>query len=85
MTKIAAVAAYPVSVPRPQPVWTAHERSTAWSAILTQVTTDDGLTGHGVIHAGPASRVCEWVAKFGEFVRGMDASPRRPSGRSSLR
>jgi L-alanine-DL-glutamate epimerase-like enolase superfamily enzyme len=73
MTKIASVATYPVSVPRSEPVWTAHERSTAWSAILTQVTTDDGLTGHGVIHAGPASRVCEWVAKFGEFVRGMDA------------
>src|SRR5580700_5716323 len=73
MTKIASVATYPVSVPRSEPVWTAHERSTAWSAILTQVTTDDGLTGYGIIHAGPAPRVCEWVAKFGEFVRGMDA------------
>jgi L-alanine-DL-glutamate epimerase-like enolase superfamily enzyme len=73
MTKIASVTTYPVSVPRPKPVWTAHERSTAWSAILTQVTTDDGLTGHGIIHAGPAPRICEWVAKFGEFVRGMDA------------
>ena len=73
MTKIASVATYPVSVPRQVPVWTAHERSTAWSAILAQVTTDDGLTGHGIIHAGPAPRVCEWVAKFGEFVTGMDA------------
>jgi D-galactarolactone cycloisomerase len=73
MTKIAAVATFPVSVPRPEPVWTAHERSTAWNAILTQVTTDDGLTGTGIIHAGPAPRVCEYVAKFGEFVRGMDA------------
>ena len=73
MTKIASVATYPVSVPRPVPVWTAHERSTAWNAILTQVTTDDGLTGIGIIHAGPAPRVCEYVAKFGEFVRGMDA------------
>jgi L-alanine-DL-glutamate epimerase-like enolase superfamily enzyme len=73
MTKIASVATYPVSVPRQVPVWTAHERSTAWSAILTQVTTDDGLTGTGIIHAGPASRVCEYVEKFGAFVRGMDA------------
>jgi L-alanine-DL-glutamate epimerase-like enolase superfamily enzyme len=73
MTKIASVATYPVSVPRQVPVWTAHERSTAWSAILTQVKTDDGLTGHGIVHAGPAPRVCEYVAKFGEFVRGMDA------------
>jgi L-alanine-DL-glutamate epimerase-like enolase superfamily enzyme len=73
MTKIASVKTYAVSVPRPVPVWTAHERSTAWSAILTEVQTDDGLTGHGIIHAGPAPRVCEFVARFGEFVRGMDA------------
>jgi L-alanine-DL-glutamate epimerase-like enolase superfamily enzyme len=73
MSKIASVATFPVSVPRQVPVWTAHERSTAWNAILTQVTTDDGLTGTGIIHAGPAPRVCEYVAKFGEFVAGMDA------------
>jgi D-galactarolactone cycloisomerase len=73
MTKIAAVATYPVSVPRKVPVWTAHERSTAWNAILTEVKTDDGLVGHGIIHAGPAPRVCDYVARFGEFVRGMDA------------
>ena len=73
MTKIASVATYPISVPRKVPVWTAHERSTAWNAILTEVKTDDGLTGYGIIHAGPAPRVCEWVAKFGEFIAGMDA------------
>src|SRR5262249_34611620 len=73
MTKIASVTAYPVSVRRRQPVWTAHERSTAWSAIVVQVRTDDGLAGHGIIHAGPAPRVCEYVAKFGEFVAGWDA------------
>jgi hypothetical protein len=43
MTRIAAVATCPVSVPRPVPVWTAHERSTAWNAILTEVKSDDGL------------------------------------------
>ena len=73
MTKIKSVAAYPLSMPRPQPVWTAQERSTAWNAILVQLRTDDGLAGHGIIHAGPAPRVCEYVAKFGEFVAGMDA------------
>jgi D-galactarolactone cycloisomerase len=73
MTKIASVATYPISVPRQVPVWTAHERSTAWNAILTEVKTDDGLTGIGIIHAGPAPRVCEWVAKFGDFIQGMDA------------
>jgi len=73
MTKIAAVATYPVSVPRPYPVWTAHERSTAWNAILTEVKSDDGLVGYGIVHAGPAPRVCDYVAKFGAFVAGMDA------------
>ena len=73
MTKIASVATYPVSVPRPEPVWTAHERSTAWNAIVTEVKSDDGLVGYGIVHAGPAPRVCEVIAKFGEFVAGMDA------------
>jgi len=73
MTQIVSVATYPVSVPRSQPVWTAHERSAAWNAILVQVRTDDGLAGHGIIHAGPAKRVCDYVTTFGEFVRGMDA------------
>src|SRR5580693_7349804 len=73
MTRIASVNTYPVSVPRPVPVWTAHERSNAWSAILTEVKTDDGLSGYGIVHAGPAPRVCDYIAKFGEFVAGMDA------------
>lgn len=73
MTKIASVKTYPISVPRRQPVWTAHERSTASSAILTEVRSDDGLIGHGLIHNSPMPRICEFVARFGEFVRGMDA------------
>ena len=47
MTKIASVATYPISVPRPEPVWTAQEESKAWSVILTEVKTDDGLVGYG--------------------------------------
>jgi L-alanine-DL-glutamate epimerase-like enolase superfamily enzyme len=73
MTKIASVAAFPLSVPRKVPVWTAHERSTAWNAILVQLRTDEGHASHGLIHAGPARRVCEYVAKFAEFIAGMDA------------
>src|ERR1700686_1257192 len=73
MTRIASIATYPVSVPRAQPVWTAQEESRAWSVILTEVKTDDGLVGYGEIHGAPMPRVCEWVARFGEIVRGMDA------------
>src|SRR6266513_4686730 len=73
MTRIASVATYPISVPRPAPVWTAHEEIKAWSVILTEVKTDDGLTGYGEIHGSPMPRICEWVARFGEIVQGMDA------------
>jgi len=73
MTRIASIATYPVSVPRPQPVWTAQEESKAWSVILTEVKTDDGLVGYGEIHGAPMPRICEWVARFAETIRGMDA------------
>ena len=73
MSRIASVATYPVSVPRPEPVWTAQEESRAWSVILTEVKTDDGLVGYGLIHGSPMGRVCEWVARFAEDVFGMDA------------
>jgi len=60
-------------MPRPQPVWTAHEESKAWNVILTEVRADDGLVGYGEIHGAPMPRICEWVSRFGEIVRGMDA------------
>src|SRR5260370_14228346 len=73
MTRIASIATYPISVPRPVPVWTAQEESKAWSVILTEVKTDDGLTGYGETHGLPMPRICEWVARFGEIVHGVDA------------
>jgi D-galactarolactone cycloisomerase len=73
MTRIAAIATYPVSVPRPQPVWTAHEEITAWSVILTEVKTDDGLAGYGLVHGAPMPRICEWTARLGDIAAGMDA------------
>src|ERR1700704_4971209 len=73
MTRIASVATYPISVPRPAPVWTAHEEIKAWSVILTEVKTDDGLVGYGLIHGSPMPRICEWVARLEEVVHGMNA------------
>jgi L-alanine-DL-glutamate epimerase-like enolase superfamily enzyme len=73
MTRIASINTYPISVPRPEPVWTAHEEIRAWSVILVEVKTDDGLVGYGEIHGSPTARICEWVARFGEIVHGMDA------------
>ena len=73
MTRIASVTTHVISVPRPQPVWTAHEGLRAWSVILTEVRTDDGLVGYGEIHGAPMPRTCEWVSRFGEIICGMDA------------
>jgi D-galactarolactone cycloisomerase len=73
MTKIASVDTFMISVPRPEPVWTAQEESRAWSVILTEVKTDDGLVGYGEIHGSPMPLICEWVKRFGETIQGMDA------------
>ncbi len=73
MSRIASVKTHMISVPRPQPTWTAHEQMKAWNVILTEVTTDDGLVGHGEIHGAPMPRICEWVDRCGEVIRGMDA------------
>jgi D-galactarolactone cycloisomerase len=73
MSRIAAVKTHVISMPRPRGTWTAHEEMKAWSVILTEVRTDDGLIGYGQIHGAPMPRICEWVARFGEIVRGMDA------------
>ena len=72
MTKIASVETYMISVPGPQPVWTAHEESKAWNVILTEVRTDDGLVGYGEIHGAPMPRICQWVSRLGESVRGAE-------------
>jgi D-galactarolactone cycloisomerase len=73
MTRIVEVKTHPVSLPRPEPVWTAHEELKAWSVILTEIRTDDGLVGYGLIHGSPMPRICEWVERFGEIIHGMDA------------
>ena len=71
--KITAVQAYPLSILRPQPSWTAHEISTEATLILVEVQTDAGLRGYGEIQSGPLPLVCRLVEQFGEIIRGMDA------------
>lgn len=73
MTKIAEIRTYPLSVPLAHPLWTAHEELKTSSLILTEVRTDDGLVGYGQIHGSPMPRICEWVARLGEVITGMDA------------
>jgi D-galactarolactone cycloisomerase len=74
MSKIAEVKAHPVSVPLKQPLWTAHEELKDSNVILVEVRTDDGIAGYGPIHGSPQKAICEWVARFGELIRGMEAT-----------
>ncbi|MCC6531180.1 MAG: mandelate racemase/muconate lactonizing enzyme family protein [Burkholderiales bacterium] len=71
--KIASVRAYPISMPLAVPRWTAHELMKSASVILVEVRTDDGLVGYGQVHGSPLKEICDWIARFGELVAGMDA------------
>jgi L-alanine-DL-glutamate epimerase-like enolase superfamily enzyme len=71
--KIASIKAHAASIPLRVPRITAHEPMPAPHIILVEVKTDDGVTGIGQIHGGPAKDICMWVERFGEIVRGMDA------------
>lgn len=73
LSKIAAVKTYPIVVPLKHKHWTAHEARTDVSLILVEVRTDDAIAGYGQISSGPIKDICEWVARFGEIVAGMDA------------
>ncbi len=73
MSRIAAVTAHPVSVPLKDALWTAHEELKASSMIVVEVRTDDGLAGYGQIKGSPMKAICDWVTKFGDIIRGMDA------------
>jgi len=61
-------------VPLKHTLWTAHEELRDSSAILVEVLTDDGIAGYGQIHGSPQKAICEWVARFGEIIRGMEAT-----------
>jgi L-alanine-DL-glutamate epimerase-like enolase superfamily enzyme len=56
MSRIATIKAHMISVPRPHPVWTAHEQNKAWNVILTEIRTDDGIVGY-LVAAAP--RFCD--------------------------
>jgi L-alanine-DL-glutamate epimerase-like enolase superfamily enzyme len=62
-----------MSIPRPQPSWTAHEITTEVTLILVEVRTDAGGIGYGEIQRGPLPLICRLVEQFGELIRDMDA------------
>jgi len=74
VSRITEVRTHPVSVPLKHPLWTAHEELKDSSLILVEVRTEDGIAGYGQIHGSPQKAICEWVARFGEVIRGMEAT-----------
>ncbi len=74
MSKITEVKTHPVSVPLKHTLWTAHEELKDSSLILVEVRTEDGIAGYGQIHGSPQKAICEWVARFGDVIRGMEAT-----------
>jgi L-alanine-DL-glutamate epimerase-like enolase superfamily enzyme len=74
MSKIAEVKTHPISIPLAHALWTAHEALKDSSVILVEVRTDDGIVGYGTIHGSPQKAICEWVARFAELIRGMEAT-----------
>lgn len=73
MPKIVAVKTHAISIPLQHALWTAHEKLTASTLILTEIRTDDGLVGYGEIHGSPMPLICEWIRRFSEILVGMDA------------
>jgi D-galactarolactone cycloisomerase len=74
MSKISEIKTHPISVPLKHTLWTAHEELKDSSVILVEVRTEDGIAGYGQIHGSPQKAICEWVARFGEVIRGMEAT-----------
>jgi L-alanine-DL-glutamate epimerase-like enolase superfamily enzyme len=74
VSKITEVKTHPISVPLKHTLWTAHEELKDSSVILVEVRTEDGIAGCGQIHGSPQKAICEWVARFGEVIRGMEAT-----------
>ena len=66
--KIASVATHPSRSRGPSRFGPRTRGSGAWSAILTEVKTDDGLVGYGADPRLAVPRICEWVARFAEFI-----------------
>ena len=70
--RITEVIPYPLSVPLKQPSWTAHELSATATLVLVEVRTDAGLVGYGEVQGGPQQDIYNWVAQFGDLIRGMN-------------
>ena len=73
MSKIASIKTYPITARLMREQRTAHESRANVELLLVEVITDDGIKGYGQVTSTPMQEIADWVARFGEEVRGMDA------------
>jgi L-alanine-DL-glutamate epimerase-like enolase superfamily enzyme len=71
--KIQSIRGHAVSVPLTRQYSVATEPFTVASQIVVEVTTDDGLTGLGLIHGRAVKSVLENLRKLGEMLKGTSA------------
>ncbi|MFQ5972961.1 MAG: mandelate racemase/muconate lactonizing enzyme family protein [Alphaproteobacteria bacterium] len=71
--RITRVTPHAISVPLKRTFWMSREPYRTASEIIVEVTTDEGITGHGQIHGRPMAEIVDLLEQFGELITGMDA------------
>ena len=71
--KIKTVKVHLINVPLRVKTWTAQESFSDISTLLVEIKTDEGLQGVGQVTGPNLNLVRDYVQKFGDIIRGMDA------------
>ena len=70
--KITKVKTHPLFAPIREPYWTAQESSNGVRAIITEIETDQGITGYSKIQGTPQKDICKFIEQFIELIKGWD-------------
>ena len=71
--KIKTVNVHHITVPLPVETWTAQESFSDVSCLLVEIVTNNGLQGVGQVTGPNLKLVNDYVQKFGDIIKGMDA------------
>jgi len=70
--KITKVKTYPLFAPIREPYWTAQESSNGVRAIITEIETDQGITGYSKIQGTPQKDICNFIEQFIGLIKGWN-------------
>ena len=71
--KIKTVDVHHIAVPLPVETWTAQESFSDVSCLLVEIVTSNGLQGVGQVTGPNLKLVNDYVQRFGDIIKGMDA------------